>query len=657
MPHVVPVVNVKNLKMTAQEFQYLKNLIKDKAGIQISESRQNLLQTRLLRRLRQKQLASWKEYIDLLESNDQQEMQYFINAMTTNKTEFFRERAHFDYIEREILAKKEMQTITVWIAACSYGQEAYSLAMMFEKIIKKKGFFKYRILATDIDTNVLHSAANGVYDRSLVMKTVSTEDLTRFFLQGRGRNENLLKVSNDLKENIKFRYHNLCALEQKVPMKFDYIFVRNVLIYFDHVTVENVIKKLASHMKAEGTLFTGHCESLADIECGLKSIEPSVYRFKSQSAIPLIRKENSEEKKIKHLKTHDSSLSPKRKMIRVMVVDDSKVIQKLMESTIRNDSDLDFYGVANDPVEAEKVISERGFEPDVMILDINMPRMNGIDYLEKHLSKRKIAVVMMTSLSNEDGDLSLKSMDLGAIDFIEKPQSDGLSFFRSILKDKLIAASQARKSKFQFSKRGVYSISEQFDSEQIIAIGSSTGGTVALSRILPEMPREIPPILIVQHIPAHFSRLLANRLDQLSQIHVKEAIDGEKIEPGVAYVAPGDKHLSIIRKGNGLVTKVEAGLPVNKHQPAVDVLFDSIAKFAASKAIGLLLTGMGKDGAQGLLRMKEAGAYTIAEAEESCVVFGMPKEAIRLGAVNEVIHLSECTRHICAHLSKKKKAS
>lgn len=638
--------------ITSDEFEFFRTLIKKEAGITLQDSKRGLLKSRLGRRLRHCKLSTWQEYISLLQMKPSNELPFFVNIMTTNKTDFFREMAHFDYLAHYVMEKKFLRPLTLWSAACSSGQEAYSIAMTIEKIkAKKLEAFDYRILATDIDTNVLAYAQNAIYEKKMVEKEVKYEDIKKFFLKGQGINQNYYLVKPEIRNKIKFRKYNLCDFNQNIPVKFDIIFVRNVLIYFDQKTVDKVIDKLVSNLVDGGLLITGHCESFIEIKWNLVSVGPSIY-LKSEN---INKRSNDNQLKQLPQKPKSRILNDREAKLplRVLVVDDSPVMQNLMRTIIESLKDFKLFGIASHPLEAEEMMKDD--LPDVITLDFYMPNMNGIEYLEKIIPEKKIPVLMISGVDDADGELSLKSLELGAIDFIQKPSSEKMQEFRDLLAEKLLMATKIKKNLIRsYFPKSVSLNLQKFGLKKnwLVAIGSSTGGTVALTNILRRLPEDIPPILVVQHIPAKFSSLLASRLNSVCQAKVKEATDGESIVPGVIYIAPGDKHLSVeMNKENIFVTRVKEGEPVNSHIPSVDILFRSVANVCGKKAIGVILTGMGKDGAKGLLEMRQVGAHTIAQDEESCVVFGMPKEAISLGAACEILHVDDIAQHLCEILS------
>lgn len=346
--------------------------------------------------------------------------------------------------------------------------------------------------------------------------------------------------------------------------------------------------------------------------------------------------------------------------IKVLCVDDSALIRSVMTEIINSQPDMTVVGTAADPIAARDLIKVTN--PDVLTLDVEMPRMDGLEFLEKLMRLRPMPVVMVSSLTERGSEIALRALELGAIDFVTKPRlgvRDGLLNYTELIAGKIRTAFGARllPSRSVTTARAAADAppeallrSPLLSTEKLIIIGASTGGTEAIREVLQPLPPDCPAVLIAQHMPAGFTKSFAQRLDGLCRITVKEAEHGERVLPGYAYIAPGAYHLSLARSGANYVAHLDQELPVNRHRPSIDVLFDSAARHAGKNAIGMILTGMGKDGAEGLLRMKKAGAFTLAQDEASCVVFGMPKEAIAIGAADEVAPLGEMSRRVLAHL-------
>lgn len=346
----------------------------------------------------------------------------------------------------------------------------------------------------------------------------------------------------------------------------------------------------------------------------------------------------------------------------VVVVDDSALIRKLLTEIINSQSDMEVIGTAADPLAAREMIRE--MNPDVLTLDVEMPKMDGLDFLEKLMRLRPMPVIMVSTLTERGSDITLKALELGAIDFVSKPKIDiaaGLKEYSNEITNKIRIARSARIKRLtppsQISRSAsadaiLPAISNRIAStEKLIIVGASTGGTEAIKEFLIHMPPDSPGILITQHMPEGFTKSFANRLNSLCRIAVVEAQGGERVLPGHAFIAPGHSHLLLKRNGANYMTELNQGELVSRHRPSVDVLFRSAANCAGKNAIGVILTGMGKDGAAGMLEMHKAGAYNFAQDEQSCVVFGMPKEAIAAGGVDEVVPLRDMAKSVLIKLS------
>ncbi|MGB4221924.1 MAG: chemotaxis response regulator protein-glutamate methylesterase [Smithellaceae bacterium] len=335
--------------------------------------------------------------------------------------------------------------------------------------------------------------------------------------------------------------------------------------------------------------------------------------------------------------------------IRVLVVDDSAVVRKIFSEELSKYPDIQVIGVAPDPyVAREKIVN---LKPDVITLDIEMPRMDGLTFLKKLMKYYPLPTIIVSSLTPQGGKLTLEAMEIGAVDVIGKPGAAyTVGDMSAQLAEKIRAASRVRLTKRDESVmpsgagEPIRALAQT--SNKVVAIGASTGGTEALKKVLTKMPPNSPGIVIVQHMPANFTTAFAARLNDLSQINVKEAEHNDSVTPGTALLAPGNFHMILRRSGGRYYVEVKTGPMVHHQRPAVDVLFKSTAKYAGANAIGVILTGMGADGAEGLLEMKNAGAGTIAQDEKSCVVFGMPREAIRLGGVDKVVSIDQVASEI-----------
>ena len=340
---------------------------------------------------------------------------------------------------------------------------------------------------------------------------------------------------------------------------------------------------------------------------------------------------------------------------RVLIVDDSALVRQVLTEILAADPAIEVVGTAADPLLAREKIKR--LNPDVLTLDVEMPRMDGLAFLENLMRLHPMPVVMVSSLTERGADTTLQALALGAVDFVAKPKIDvarGLDGYAEEIRSKVKMAARSRVraiggSQRRPPQRPATSSSQGFrTTDRLIAIGASAGGTEALRVVLETMPADAPAIVMTQHLPASFSTAFAERLDRHSAMSVREASDGEAILPGHAYLPAGGRHLRVIRDGARWRCRVDDSAPVNLHKPAVDVLFRSVALNAGANAVGVILTGMGEDGARGLLEMKQAGATTLAQDEASSVVWGMPGSAVRLGAADEVLPLDRIAERVLA---------
>jgi len=337
---------------------------------------------------------------------------------------------------------------------------------------------------------------------------------------------------------------------------------------------------------------------------------------------------------------------------RVVVVDDSALVRSILTEIINRQPDMECIGAASDPLVAREMI--RNLNPDVITLDVEMPRMDGLDFLSRLMRLRPMPVVMVSTLTERGAEVTIKALELGAIDFVAKPKigvAEGIRQLAQDITDKIRVAAKARVHRSSVPVPGgtaaapaapvtIASVG-RMSTEKIIFIGASTGGTEATKDVLINLPADCPAVVITQHMPPGFTTSYAKRLDGLCKIRVKEAQDGERILPGHGYIAPGGLHLTVERSGANYIARVQDGEPVNRHKPSVEALFLSAARVVGPNALGVMLTGMGADGAKAMKVMKDAGAYNLCQDESTCVVFGMPREAIAAGAADEVLPLPQ----------------
>ena len=331
--------------------------------------------------------------------------------------------------------------------------------------------------------------------------------------------------------------------------------------------------------------------------------------------------------------------------IKVLIVDDSATVRSVFQRELSRDPEIQVVGAAPDPFAARELMLKH--QPDILTLDLEMPRMDGMTFLTKLMEYRPMPVIVVSSLTPQGSQLALQALEIGALDVLAKP---GVSYSVGDLAPQLIGRIKAL-ARVNVVRRAPMAAAPTLQplsrtTHQIVAIGSSTGGTEALRQVLPALPANAPGIMIVQHMPAGFTAQFAQRLNEASQITVKEAENGDIVSPGICLIAPGDRHLMLKRDGAVYRAEVRDGPRIGLHKPAVDVLFRSVAQQAGANAIGVLLTGMGRDGADGMKLMHDAGAATIAQDEASCIVYGMPMEAVKLGAADHILPLSSIPRKI-----------
>ncbi|GMM69240.1 protein-glutamate methylesterase/protein glutamine deamidase [Alteromonas sp. MTD1] len=339
--------------------------------------------------------------------------------------------------------------------------------------------------------------------------------------------------------------------------------------------------------------------------------------------------------------------------IKVLVVDDSALIRQILSEIIKSESDMMLVGAAPDAFVAKKLVLVKS--PDVITLDIEMPKVDGLRFLEVLMNAKPTPVVMISTLTEKGAEATLRSLELGAIDFVAKPKigvAQGMAEYHELIVDKIRTAARSNVKKAKPAKVSSVSKVSYSGTEKLIAIGASTGGTEAIKEVLQTFPANAPATVITQHMPAGFTSTYARRLDSVCQMQVKEAKGGERLLPGQAYLAPGDKHMEIERSGADYRIRLSDGPRVSGHKPSVDVLFNSLCKSAGSNAIGVLLTGMGNDGANGLLELFNAGCETFCQDEASCIVFGMPKVAIEKGAAKRVLSLDDMGQAIMQTVEK-----
>jgi two-component system chemotaxis response regulator CheB len=612
--------------------------------------------------MRQVGLQSVQEYLEYFSKHQDQELTEVVSLVSTHTTQFFREPAHFDHLVDEVfprLVARGSQPIKIWSAAASSGEEAYSLAISWFEYWRSKGVSSKKappcqIVGTDIDINMVHIAAKGIYSVQSVAG-LSPILVERYFSRGRDSLGHLVKVRDEVHKICSFRQFNL--INPQFPRDaIDIIFLRNVLIYFQQDTIQKIANNLEKSLSPEGVLYIGHSESLSSIKSNFEVYGNSIYRPKG--AGKLKAKSQCLEDAVK-----GSAILPLKSKIRVFIIDDSSTIRSLIKSVLKQDPEFEVVGEAENPTQIVKSL-DKSFV-DVVTLDIHMPEQDGISYLKSVRAKDHAPIVMISSVSYQDGTDYMNCLELGAVDYIEKPNGQTLAAEGERIRLVLRAAARLAGAPFKDSSIRVKSSPTAAViytptplKKDLIVIGASTGGVEAIKILLKSFPKESPPVLIVQHIPQEFSKTLADRLNQTCSLNVKEAADHNLVLPSQTLIAPGGKQMRVHMGTRGLEIEITTDPPVNRHRPSVDYLFRSVADLGPKwNVAAALLTGMGDDGAQGLLQLRQRGMHTIAQDEESCVVYGMPKVAVELNAAVEVLPLQSIAYHLFKGLHRQLKTA
>jgi two-component system chemotaxis response regulator CheB len=642
----------KVIKRSTDSVHDVMEMMHKISGITLGEDKRKLVETRLYRRARELGLPGLDEYLNYFQNHREDEVAEILSHVTTHHTDFFRETEHFDFLIDKVFpaAIRSKKSLKIWSAACSTGEEVYSIAIAWMEFLRSSAIDpnsapKLQIIATDIDDKTVDRAANGIYDAQRVAR-MQPDLVNRYFDVGKGDLGGLVRVKESIHKMCSFGRFNL---HSPVPPHRDcnVIFVRNVLIYFTIKDIENISNRLQGSLLPGGYLILGHSESINGTKTNMLSLGNSIYQnSKAESAtttpIPVATRRITRSGPIK-----------------TFIIDDSPTVRAMLKQIFKSSPEFEVVGEAENPVDAEALLKVA--KPDVITLDIHMPKMDGISYLKTLQGKDHPPIVMISSVSYDDAVKAMTCFELGASAYIEKPQAGQLAEKSEEIRE-TVKASANQRSKFAGNTstniRAAAIEYQKTDAvEDLILIGASTGGVEAIRKVIEQFPSHTPPVLIVQHIPPEFSRAFANRLSTLCKIKVSEAVDGEYAEESHAYIAPGGKQMGVIRAGNRLRISLTDDAPVNRHRPSVDYLFDSVAKHSDRfRMTAAILTGMGGDGAKGLLNLKNLGAHTIAQDEDSCVVFGMPKVAIEMNAHNEILPLMSIAYHLFQPFKKRKAA-
>jgi two-component system chemotaxis response regulator CheB len=653
-----------NWSLTSKQFDLIRELVRKVSAITINPDKREMIETRLHKRARQLNLANFKEYFYIIQHMTDKEVPFLIHLCTTHTTSFFRESAHFEFLEKDILyhlafnkvlAKRDFR---VWCAASSTGEEPYTLSMVIDQFYKENNTLPdYKIFATDIDQKSVDVGREGVYMAS-ELKDIPSK-YHAYFRKGKGEMANYVKIKDDISKRITWNTQNLFTnfqFEQKDY--FDVIFVRNVFIYFTVEEIQDCVRRMSKILSPDGFLILGHSEHLNNVDAPFKLIRNSIYQNDKGGGTSAIR--TFEEIQKAHEEKDRLLQSKSSEAVKILCVDDSKTIHNVLEKMFSTQPDVIIGAHAYNGQEALDLL-EKGERFDVILSDINMPTMNGIELLEKQMARFKVPTLILSSFSKEDGTFYFDAMERGAVDYIQKPQSAN---FREIIDEivvKIKSAPKAFKVKSQMtlSQPAIKSTSTFLEEEvrnKIVLVGSSTGGPQALEQFLHNLPGVFPPILITQHMPENFVPFFCNRLDTICDLTVQEAQDGMEIKPNNVYMSPGDRHMRIQKSGQGHRITFDTSGKYDGGPTSVDCLFESAKDIVTDKKIyAAIFTGMGQDGARGMKDLHDMGAYTIAQDEASSVVWGMAGTAVSMGAAEVVLPIGDIAKHLIDAIKKNKR--
>jgi two-component system chemotaxis response regulator CheB len=595
---------------------------------QAEEFRRDVLLSNVQRRMSFLGISELMEYLRLADT-DQLELGYLISALTIHTTSWFRERPHYAGLEKRLnaLAPDELRQLKIRMisAACSTGEEVYSFALLLDRYRLRHPGFEYEIIGQDVDPVSVEAAIRCIYHNEGLKQI--PEEFQDSILHGEGRATGYFTMSKEIKKRCKFRVQNILRDPDASDFgAYDVVVCRNVLIYFAPANVERIVRLLMKFMKpSSGLLVLGHSEAIHARDFGLTAIGNSTYKLGFEV----------------NVSSPEPAAVAERVRVRhkILVVDDSSTVRQMLGKLI-DKSGMDAY-LCKCAEEASTFLEQNSV--DLITLDLNMPGKDGKTWLlEQRKAGLQIPVVIVSGAGQMEAREVIRALGEGAQDYIDKGEfttkSENIG-----ARIRAIIEAFARKKNQPLSKakrnKGQEVLSRKPD---IILLGASTGGTEALTRLLRDMPSQTPPVCVVQHISPAFAQIFAERLSSVSGLVLaSREEEGLRLKPGTLYMALGDYHIGLVQKQGGLIWESYDIAQVNGHRPSIDKLFQSAVGFRNVSILSILLTGMGRDGARGLTALKHDGAVTVAQDEDSCVIFGMPKEAIRMGGASFVGNIEE----------------
>ena len=610
-----------DMTITERQFNQLRSLIESRFGIQLPEEKRSLLQARLQKMVRASGMDNFADYYDSrLRNPELRVLSELVDNISTNHTYFWRENAHFTWF-RDTWIPAAMQRhqrdrdLRVWCAAASTGQEPYTIAALLRDAVSVRPEpWTAGLLATDISQRVLDFARKGSYERDDVERLPGELVSRHFEADGPGR----MKVRNKTRQDVTYRRLNL--LSPSLPFTPP---LRGHLPQERHDLLRSADEAAAALSPGPPPRARRRCVHRdVRVDAGATgALPPGASRAVQANSVS--------------------------RPIRVLVVDDSTVARAVLTRGLAADPMIHVVGAARDAYEArDLIVYER---PDVVTLDVEMPRMDGVEFLSRLMPQFPVPVVMVSSLTQRGQQVTLDALAAGAVDVVAKPSrnmSQGIDRMMVELRTKVKIAAGANVAHYKRSVPPRRVKTAATSTDKVVAIGSSTGGVEALRQVLVPLPPDAPGVVVVQHMPPGFTRSFADRLNGECAVIVKEAEEGDRVMPGRVLIAPGSHHLQVLRTGGEYRVTLDLGPKVDGHRPSATVLMHSMAKHVGKNGVGAILTGMGRDGAAGLLALRQAGGRTCAQDEASCVVYGMPKAAWESGAAQHRVPLHEMAAHI-----------
>jgi two-component system chemotaxis response regulator CheB len=609
-------------RLTDAERDFVFDFIEQVTGTcQRGAYRREVLAANVERRIRYLGAPTLRSYLAYA-VNDPTERELLLSALTIHTTSWFRESPHFQKFEatiRQRIAEHRIQAVRVLCAGCSTGEEVYSLALTLEHIRETTPGFEYQVHGIDIDPLSVAHGARGVYGE--VAFSFIPERYRHYCVVGTGERRGFFAPNKAVRARCSFAVADLRTFGKANRESFDCIFCRNVLIYFQPEDINGLVKGLLNALRVDGALFLGHSEAIDATRYGIRFLGDSTY----------IKRRHSGER-----------FRESKETCRVLVVDDSPSSRKAIERSLEKGG-MQPFSVAS-AEEASEFLERQSV--DVITLDVTMPGLDGPTWLNaRRLAGLGVPVVIVSESGPAQATAILGALENGAQDYIEKSTVNSPDFA-----DKLLAISNSSRShavNSDMHRRPIINAPlTSRDRPDLILVGASTGGTEAVLRLLEEMPSDSPPILVVQHISPYFARAFGQRVAQNAKLRLGVCAEGTLLQPGHVYVADDDRHLGVGGKRGRLSIVRSDGPAVNRHRPSVDFLFKSASVLSNVRISAVLLTGMGSDGALGMKELHDRGAVTFCQDEHSCVVFGMPREAISLGAADVVAHPAEIRRQL-----------